>query len=245
MPDNKQVLDNIRRQIFETSNLEYFDIHIARYHQILDIIASLNLPLNAKILDIGCYPPHLYDALKAKGYIMSGISSEHESLSTSRIKTVNIETQPLPFKNNSFDLVLFTEVFEHIQTNHAGILSEIKRILSPHGLLLLTTPNAIRLQNLVKLFFGQNIYFPLFQLEDNPNHRHNREFTMDELKLLIDTSGLLPVKTNYLISYPPNRHRNRSDSLLLKAIKYLNYWLMRVMVNRRDTLYLIAKKVTA
>jgi ubiquinone/menaquinone biosynthesis C-methylase UbiE len=50
------------------------------------------------------------------------------------------DVENIPFRSQSFDGVLFSEVLEHT-TNPQGAISEIRRILKPGGLLLLTTPN--------------------------------------------------------------------------------------------------------
>lgn len=47
----------------------------------------------------------------------------------------------IPVKNNSFDAILCTEVFEHIINPHKAIL-EFKRILKKGGLLIITAPFA-------------------------------------------------------------------------------------------------------
>ena len=53
-------------------------------------------------------------------------------------------TGPLPFADNSFDLVWSSEVIEHV-ADAARWLSEVRRVLAPSGRLLLTTPNHSRL----------------------------------------------------------------------------------------------------
>jgi SAM-dependent methyltransferase len=45
----------------------------------------------------------------------------------------------LPFKNESFDTILCTEVLEHVP-EPSQLISEVRRILKPDGILLLTTP---------------------------------------------------------------------------------------------------------
>jgi SAM-dependent methyltransferase len=55
---------------------------------------------------------------------------------------------PLPFEDNSFDLVWSSEVIEHV-ADTARWLSEVRRVLAPGGRLLLTTPNHGRLRVLV------------------------------------------------------------------------------------------------
>ena len=52
---------------------------------------------------------------------------------------------PLPFEDNSFDLVWASEVIEHV-ADTARWLSEVRRVLVPRGRLLLTTPAHGRLR---------------------------------------------------------------------------------------------------
>lgn len=52
---------------------------------------------------------------------------------------------PLPFSDNSFDLVWASEVIEHV-ADTARWLSEVRRVLVPAGRLLLSTPSHARLR---------------------------------------------------------------------------------------------------
>jgi ubiquinone/menaquinone biosynthesis C-methylase UbiE len=52
---------------------------------------------------------------------------------------------PLPFKDNSFDVVWASEVIEHV-ADTARWLSEVRRVLAPSGRLLVTTPSHGRLR---------------------------------------------------------------------------------------------------
>jgi ubiquinone/menaquinone biosynthesis C-methylase UbiE len=51
----------------------------------------------------------------------------------------------LPFEDGSFEVVWASEVIEHV-ADTARWLSEVRRVLVPHGRLLLTTPNHGRLR---------------------------------------------------------------------------------------------------
>jgi len=55
---------------------------------------------------------------------------------------------PLPFGDCSFEVVWASEVIEHI-ADTARWLSEVRRVLAPHGRLLLTTPSHGRLRVLI------------------------------------------------------------------------------------------------
>ena len=44
-------------------------------------------------------------------------------------------------QENSFDLILFTEIIEHITFNPVSMWKEIYRVLKPGGRIIITTPN--------------------------------------------------------------------------------------------------------
>jgi hypothetical protein len=71
------------------------------------------------------------------------------------------------------------------------MLCEIHRILKPDGLLVLTTPNVLRIfynySNARQTFHGQNIYDGYSGY--GPYGRHNREFTPGELRELVEGCG--------------------------------------------------------
>jgi SAM-dependent methyltransferase len=57
---------------------------------------------------------------------------------------VNCDAGKLPFADSSFDVIFAFDVIEHLiggKPHQLGFLSEIKRVLSPLGMILLTTPN--------------------------------------------------------------------------------------------------------
>jgi SAM-dependent methyltransferase len=60
-------------------------------------------------------------------------------------------TQPLPYESASRDLVLLSEVVEHLP-NWMPVVREAARILRPGGHLVLTTPNVHRLHSRLRFF---------------------------------------------------------------------------------------------
>jgi SAM-dependent methyltransferase len=96
---------------------------------------------------------------------------------------VNIETEPLPYTDHSFDVVLMCEVIEHFTHDPLRALHEIRRVLKPGGILILTTPNVARLENVARLLSNHNLYDPYSGY--GPYGRHNREYTSTELSELL------------------------------------------------------------
>jgi len=43
-----------------------------------------------------------------------GIASAHEPIANKKVSILNIETDRFPYKDNTFDLVLCSEVIEHL-----------------------------------------------------------------------------------------------------------------------------------
>lgn len=121
------------------------------------------------ILDVGCGEGFTLTRLKKEkiGKKLEGIESEDTAISLGKkmhpdliIKKGSIYT--LPYKDNSFDLVLCTEVLEHLEKPREG-LRELIRTSSKF--VLLTVPNEpyFTIQRFIR---GKNI----LKLGDHPEH---------------------------------------------------------------------------
>jgi SAM-dependent methyltransferase len=115
------------------------------------------------------------------------INDKYGEKHTFSYKHFNIETEKFPYEDETFDGVLFCEIIEHLTVDPVASISEIHRVLRPGGWLLLTTPNAVRRQNLVKLVRRENFYDPYSGY--GPYGRHNREYTPRELRELLTGCG--------------------------------------------------------
>jgi SAM-dependent methyltransferase len=148
----------------------------------------------------------------------------------------NIEDDPFPFDDGAFDVVLFCEIVEHLLMNPVAVLTEIKRVLRPGGLLVLTTPNVNRLENVARMVAGANIYDPYSGY--GPYGRHNREFNKHELYLLLTHLGF---SIESLES--ADVHENRAETLtevapLVELLRFrerdLGQYLFCAAVNTDD-----------
>ena len=106
---------------------------------------------------------------------------------THRSVLFNVEEEPFPLETASFSVVLFCEIIEHLLMNPLSTLREIHRVLRPGGLLVVTTPNVARIDNLMAMVHGTNIYDPYSGF--GPYGRHNREYTRHELHRLLEFAG--------------------------------------------------------
>jgi len=67
----------------------------------------------------------------------------------------------LPFADSSFDIVICTEVIEHV-TETRQLVKEIDRVLKKDGRLILSTPNLVSLGNRLGMVFGKGLKFNTF-----------------------------------------------------------------------------------
>lgn len=114
----------------------------------------------------------------------------------------DIEKQPFPFADGTFDVVLCCEILEHLAEDPWHALREARRVLRPGGVFILTTPNVARLENVARLLAGANIYDPYSGY--GPHGRHNREYTLAELCRFLTHVGF-SVETAFTADVRENR----------------------------------------
>jgi SAM-dependent methyltransferase len=98
-----------------------------------------------KILEIGCGIGTVVNELSRKGQDIVGIDISGEAIEYGRKKygDIRLEVQAaeiLPYEDESFDVVLSFDLFEHIAEIDKHI-SEVRRVLRPGGYYLFQTPN--------------------------------------------------------------------------------------------------------
>ena len=87
----------------------------------------------------------------------------------------------------TYDIIVMGEVIEHLHTSPKLVLSFLKSLLNPGGILILTTANAAALGKRLGLLIGRNPYDLIAENDQDPDHF--REYTMDELERYAAASG--------------------------------------------------------
>jgi len=67
------------------------------------------------------------------------------------ISYILLDGKRLPFKEGGFDLVVATEVFEHLP-NYKEIIKEIGKVVKKNGYFIISTPNYFNLTGIIKKF---------------------------------------------------------------------------------------------
>lgn len=168
------------------------------------------VPPGSRVLDVGTQYGLALLVLKDAGYEVCGTDLEESISSYSNpLKAVDIPVfawdlhRFCPLSESSFDVVIATEVLEHIQFELGSAVERLCRLLRPGGWLILTTPNIYQLPNIIKILRGENICEPF---PDKPVFRndvvidsrtHPREPTMKELCQAVESNGLEICKKTY------------------------------------------------
>ncbi len=203
-------------------NIRYYKTHKKRYKSILKLVKKEYT--KGKILEVGSAPFHLTFCLKKLEYPIIGLDLDPKRSAffikkhKLTIKKGDIESQKFPFKDNTFDMVLFSEVFEHLRIDPITTMKEINRILKPEGKLILTTPNLYAIDRVVRFFFGQginNAYEEFNKLHTLGHMGHIREYTQKELKLFLINTNFEITKTRHKIY---NKLSNPFFNLILNII---------------------------
>jgi SAM-dependent methyltransferase len=141
---------------------EYIAFH-ARRMAMLQRVLEKHVPTGIeRALDIGGagdktgLSPFIRDTFKAHVYSVDlgdDVAAAKEAGIESR--ECNIDTEPIPYEDAWFDLVVFASVIEHLYNPHRA-LEEIARVLKPGGLLLVEAPNAVAFGRRLDALRGNN-----------------------------------------------------------------------------------------
>jgi glycosyltransferase involved in cell wall biosynthesis/2-polyprenyl-3-methyl-5-hydroxy-6-metoxy-1,4-benzoquinol methylase len=184
------------------ASAEYFSTHRERYLACLEMLPQ-GKP-GQKLLELGASFHHLTPALEARGYtvhcadIWDGdavrtaelISRDGQKSRSYTVDNFDVQQERWPYEDSSFDVVLFCEMLEHLNTDPVHVISEINRVLKKDGLLLLTTPNIASAKSVNYVLEGNSPYvFGQYVPGGLATDRHNREFTAGEIERLLLASG--------------------------------------------------------
>ncbi len=110
-------------------------------------------------LDIGCRDGQFTEIIRGStGAEAHGIDIEQAAISIAIEKSINahvvdMESEPIPYRDNFFDCVVSVGVIEHVY-NKDHFIEEIRRVLKPNGDLILATPNLSSWLSRLLLLFG-------------------------------------------------------------------------------------------
>lgn len=157
-------LKRILRDSTSKSDVEYFDLHEPRLRRSVSRLLELLMP-GSTVLDVGSHYLHQAALLKFAGRQHSIIGADvgvftnldlvrdrARKLSITNATIIDLSTGQIGIElsPDSLDCVIFCEILEHITFNPMTFWRAIYDALKPGGFIYITTPNSLRLANLLK-----------------------------------------------------------------------------------------------
>jgi SAM-dependent methyltransferase len=177
----------------ELSPADYVAFHSGRFELTFRAVHRF-LPLQGQVAVIGGSPFDATLAQRYPGWVMRTVLLVPRAEAGGSLGTpVPFEATPVPVGGDpgplrlAFDLVLCTEVIEHILEDDELLLRSIAQLLRPGGLLVLSVPNAAGFGNRVKLALGRNVHWDKRSILRGTlgGYGHLREYTFDEVRQLL------------------------------------------------------------
>jgi SAM-dependent methyltransferase len=185
------------REVEPDGSWEYFRAHANRLVATFDRLRT-GLDRGGAILDLGAWPGHLAFCLRELGYDVRGVDLDPGRISpfireNVPIDRCDVETERLPFEDETFQHLFFLEMIEHLRINPLYSLREMNRVLKPGGHLYLTTPNVFALHHRIGGLLGRETIespYRLFRKLELLGHcGHIRLYSASEVKEILENTG--------------------------------------------------------
>jgi len=174
----------------------YFNSQLRRYLYSIERISEL-CPNPCRVLDIGSHYLHQSTLLSLLGYEVYGLDVPlftdapfiQERSKAMKIQNVSSGSQQsgefLEGHDNSFDLIVCTEMLEHIAFNPVAFWRRVWELLSTGGMVYVTTPNVFRIRalvkNLIRLVTFEGVGIPVNEILTVITYGHHwKEYSVRE-----------------------------------------------------------------
>jgi len=139
------------------------------------------------ILDVGCGNGYQTAPFTEKNKVYGlDISEANIEKATAKgiIAQLHDIEEPIPFKDATFDVVVCSEVLEHLFFPEE-VIKECYRVLKKSGLFIVTIPNLYCLRNRISMLMGRNCNF----IEYPINREHIRFFSLHGMMDILKETG--------------------------------------------------------
>ncbi|KKS95350.1 MAG: 3-demethylubiquinone-9 3-O-methyltransferase [Microgenomates group bacterium GW2011_GWC1_43_13] len=168
-------------------------------------------------LDTGCGLGYFSEKANKLGAKVTAVDIGENlvDITRKRVKKGNFKTasaSDLPFRDEVFDVILSTEVVEHVE-NPQKALKEAVRVLKKNGVLVITTPN-----RLFKPFFDFLSFVGLRPYHGNENWMYSWD-----MKKIMTRYGLINEKEIYFNFIAPNQYLDSFERIGILKHLMINY----------------------
>lgn len=157
-----------------------------RIQKVINYLTNIKNKTTLRLLDVGCGDGLITEKFLKLGFIVYGFDISAKNIALAKNKGVKARvsdaSNKFPYENSFFDVIFAGEIIEHLYDTKF-FLDEVNRVLTPNGLLVITTPNLTHLPDRVKFLLGKS------PTQVNPLHEfikfYIRPFTYDMLALAL------------------------------------------------------------
>lgn len=189
-----------------------------------DLIESRNRTGRGSLLDIGCGYGFFLGEMKSRGWEVTGIeiseTGRQYSTHKLRIEVLSEPLENLSLPENSFDAVTLFYVIEHV-LEPLELLTAVKRILKPQGLVLLRWPHTTPI---VRILGPLAVKLDLYH---TPFHIH--DFSPKTIKRLLKQCGFIEIETRIAGYTRPAEKPNLWASILFGQMGEILYSITKGM----------------
>ncbi|MHA1755665.1 MAG: class I SAM-dependent methyltransferase, partial [Promethearchaeota archaeon] len=185
----------INKIFINTEEKNYWNLSWRRFNYVLNNFIPLSNK-NITILDVGAAPHHFSIILKELGYNVSTIDSKEDKWTRRAmdlgidINIFDIESDDFLDIERKFDIILFLEIFEHLNYYKLPkIMFNLRKLMHGDSILILTTPNLASIENRLLLLLGKPII----------NWTHQREYSYQQVEDIMRKSGYILIKRDFIM----------------------------------------------
>lgn len=135
-------------------------VHDSRFNALKSLMGDVT---NKSVLDAGCGEGYFFSQIQAKEKYGIDLSEERLKKTVISFPSSNVlcsDLKKLPFEDEKFDVIVCSEVLEHVD-GYEDVILEFKRCIKPSGKLILSFPNE-RMVGLGRLLIMR---FPAHELD--------------------------------------------------------------------------------
>lgn len=185
-------------------------------------------PERGRLLDVAAGSGLAAEALAQQGWAVSALDLSEELVGQVRergiddVRVHDLSSGALPFADGAFRAVFAGEIIEHL-VDTGGFLDELRRVLTPGGVAVITTPNLASFENRLRLLLG---LYPRWVEYDLSDQGHVRAYTAPTLRRHLREHGFAveELRGNWVPVLP----QPLLNDVLVPALARTGDWLPRL-----------------
>lgn len=181
------------RIISGDANPAYVAFHRPRFRFLIETLRPYASRRETRLLDIGA--SYLTSLLKTELEVSVDSLGLEADRHTDGVRNYRFDLNDAQYRERwrteigPYDVIVFAEVLEHLYTAPELVLAFLKELLTPTGVLVIQTPNAVALRKRARMLLGLHPFERIRVDRHNPGHfdvRYSRDDTGNEPARPID-----------------------------------------------------------